>query len=159
MGRNNMAELQTEAQANKKPEQVAELLCSEDFLVAIEKQREEVVNAVYRLIEKTDDMTVFEIAVTGYKHNKKGDMDKSGTTTNVAQYRWEPSKQILSVNYGGTGRIIIGGTYHLQPEGTGTRLSFEATIEVKIPVFGRIIASGIKKEMQRSFKTMVSRMG
>jgi len=154
-----MAELQTEAQAHKKPEQVAELLCSENFLVGIEKQREEVVDAVYRLIEKTNDMTVFEIAVTGYKHNKKGDMDKSGTTTNVAQYRWEPSKQILNVNYGGTGRIIIGGTYHLQPEGAGTRLSFHATIEVKIPVFGRIIASRIKKEMQNSFESMVSRMG
>ena len=154
-----MADLQTEAQADKKPEQVAELLCSEDFLVAIERQREEVVDAVYSLIEKTDDITVFEIAVTGYKHNKKGDMDKSGTTTNVAQYRWEPSKQILSCNYGGTGRIIIGGTYHLQPEGAGTRLSFEATIEVKIPVFGRIIASRIKKEMQRSFESMVSQMG
>ena len=154
-----MAELQTEAQAHKKPEQVAELLCSEEFLVAIEKQREEVVDAVYRLIEKTEDITVFEIAVTGYKHNKKGDMDKSGTTTNVAQYRWEPSKQILNVNYGGTGRIIIGGTYHLQPEGAGTRLSFHATIEVKIPVFGRIIASRIKKEMQNSFESMVSRMG
>ena len=45
-----MATLQTGAQANKSLEQVAELLCSEDFLVAIEKQREEVVDAVYRLI-------------------------------------------------------------------------------------------------------------
>ena len=154
-----MAELQTEAQADKNPKQVAELMCSEDFLVAIEKQREEVVDAVYRLIEKTDDMTIFEIAVTGYKHNKKGDMDKSGTTTNVARYRWEPSKQILSFQYKGSGRIIIGGTYHLQPEGTGTRISFEATIEVKIPVFGMIIASRIKKEMQRSFDTIVSKIG
>jgi hypothetical protein len=50
-----MANIQTEAQVNKKPEQVAELLCSKDFLVAIEKQREEVVDAVYRLIEKTDN--------------------------------------------------------------------------------------------------------
>lgn len=154
-----MANLQTDAQANKTPEQVAELFCSEDFLVAIEKQREEVVDAVYRLIEKTDDITVFEIAVTGYKHNKKGDLDKSGTTTNVAEYRWERSKQLISFHYRGSGRIIIGGTYHLQPEGTGTRLSFEATIEVTIPVFGRIIASRIKKEMQRSFDTIVSTLG
>ena len=153
-----MARLQTAAKANKSPEQIAELLCSEDFLVTIEKQREEVVEAVYRLIEKTDDITVFEIAVTGYKHNKKGDMDKSGTTTNVAEYRWERSKQILSFQYKGSGRIIIGGTYHLQPEGTGTRISFEATIEVKIPVFGTIIASRIKKDMQRSFDTMVSKI-
>jgi hypothetical protein len=154
-----MANLQTDAQAHKNPEQVAELLCSEDFLVAIEKEREEVVDAVYRLIEKTDDTTAFEIAVTGYKHNKKGAMDKSGTTTNVAEYRWEGSKQLLSFHYRGSGRIIIGGTYHLQPEGTGTRLSFEATVEVTIPVFGRIIASRIKKEMQRSFDTVVSRIG
>ena len=154
-----MANLQIDSQVNKNAEQVAELLFSEDFLVAIEKEREEVVDAVYHLIEKTDDITVFEIAVTGYKHNKKGDMDKSGTTTNVAEYRWERSKQILSFQYGGSGRIIIGGTYHLQPEGAGTRLSFESTIEVKIPVFGRIIASRIKKEMQRSFESMVSKMG
>jgi hypothetical protein len=156
---NTMATLQTDAEVNKKPEQVAELLCSEDFLVAIEKPREEVVDAVYRLIEKTDDITVFEIAVTGYKHNKKGDMDKSGTTTNVAEYRWERSKQLLSFHYKGSGRIIISGTYHLQPEATGTRLSFEATIEVTIPVFGRVIASRIKKEMKRSFESMVSKIG
>ena len=154
-----MATLQTDAQAHKTPEQVAELLCSEDFLVSIEKQREEVVDAVYRLIEKTDDITVFEIAVTGYKHNKKGDMDTSGTTTNVAEYRWERSKQLLSFHYKGSGRIIIGGTYHLQPEGTGTRLSLETTVEVTIPVFGRIIAGRIKKEMQRSFDTIVSKIG
>jgi carbon monoxide dehydrogenase subunit G len=86
-------------------------------------------------------------------------MDKSGTTTNVAEYRWERSKQLLSFHYRGSGRIIIGGTYHLQPEGTGTRLSFKATIEVTIPVFGRIIASRIKKEMQRSFDTVVSKIG
>ena len=154
-----MATLQTDALVNKKPEQVAELLCSEDFLVAIEKPREEVVDAVYRLIEKTDDITVFEIAVTGYKYNKKGDMDKSGTTTNVAEYRWERSKQRLSFHYRGSGRINIGGNYYLQPEGTGTRLSFEASVETTIPVFGRIIASRIKKEMKRSFDTVVATMG
>ena len=154
-----MAKLRVQAYTNKTPEQVAELLCSEEFLVAIEKQREEVVDAVYRLIEKTDDLKVFEIAVTGYKHNKKGDMDKSGTTTNVAEYRWERSTQILSFQYQGSGRIIIGGDYHLQPEGTGTQLSLEATVEVKIPVFGTIIASRIKKEMKRSFDTIVSQVG
>jgi carbon monoxide dehydrogenase subunit G len=86
-------------------------------------------------------------------------MDKSGTTTNVAEYRWERSKQLLSFHYKGSGRIIISGTYHLQPEATGTRLSFEATIEVTIPVFGRVIASRIKKEMKRSFESMVSKIG
>jgi alpha-tubulin suppressor-like RCC1 family protein len=48
---NNMTKLQTDAQVDKSPEHVAALLCSEDFLVAVDKQRDEVVDAVYRLIE------------------------------------------------------------------------------------------------------------
>jgi ribosome-associated translation inhibitor RaiA len=153
-----MAKLQTVAQVDKSPEHVAELLCSEAFLVAIEKQREEVVDAVYRLIEQTDDMTVFEIAVTGYKHNKKGDLDKSGTNTNIAEYRWERAKQTLSVQYKGSGRILIEASYRMKPETAGTRLSYEATIDVKIPVVGTLVANRIKKEMQRSFDTIISKI-
>jgi hypothetical protein len=153
-----MAKLQTDAQMDKSPEKVAALLCSEDFLVAVHKQSEEVIDADYRLIEQTDDRTVFEIAVTGYKHHKNGDIDKSGTNTNVAEYCWEGSKQTLSVHYEGSGRILIDGIYRLQPEATGTRLSYEATIDVKIPVVGERIANGIKESMQRTFDIMVSKI-
>ena len=153
-----MAKLQTDAQANKSPEQVAALLSSEEFLVDVDKQRDEVVDAVYRLIEQTEERTVFEIAVTGYKHHKNGDIDKSGTNTNVAEYCWERSKQILSVHYEGSGRILIDAIYRLQPEATGTRLSYEANIDVKIPVVGERIANGIKKSMQRTFDIMVSKI-
>jgi len=153
-----MAKLQTDAQVDKSPEQVAELLCSEDFLVAVDKQRDEVVDAEYRLVEQTDDRTVFEIVVTGYKHHKNGDIDKSGTNTNVAEYCWERSKQTLSVQYKGSGRIFINGNYRLQPEATGTRLSYEATIGVKIPVVGERIANGIKGSMQSTFDIIVSKI-
>ena len=153
-----MAKLQTDAQVDKSPEQVAELLCSEDFLVAIDKQRDEVVDAEYRLVEQTNDRTVFEIVVTGYKHHKNGDIDKSGTNTNVAEYCWERSKQTLSVQYKGSGRILINGNYRLQPEATGTRLSYEATIDVKIPVVGERIANGIKESMQSTFDILVSKI-
>jgi hypothetical protein len=153
-----MATLQTDAQVDKSPEMVAALLCSEDFLVAIDKQSDEVVDAEYRLIDQTDDRTVFEIAVTGYKHHKNGDIDKSGTNTNVAEYCWEGSKQTLSVHYKGSGRILIDGIYRLKPEATGTRLSYEATIEVKTPVVGERIANGIKESMQRTFDSMVSKI-
>ena len=153
-----MSKLQTDAQMDKSPEKVAALLCSENFLVAVHKQSDEVIDAEYRLIEQTDDRTAFEIAVTGYKHHKNGDIDKSGTNTNVAEYCWERSKQILSVHYEGSGRILIDGIYRLQPEATGTRLSYEANINVKIPVVGERIANGIKKSMQRTFDIMVSKI-
>ena len=153
-----MAKLQTDAQVDKSPEQVAELLCSEDFFVAVDKQRDEVVDAEYRLVEQTDDRTVFEIVVTGYKHHENGDIDKSGTNTNVAEYCWERSKQTLSVQHKGSGRIFINGNYRLQPEATGTRLSYEATIDVKIPVVGERIANGIKGSMQSTFDIIVSKI-
>ncbi len=153
-----MAKLQTDAQVDKSPEQVAELLCSEDFLVAVDKQRDEVVDAEYRLVEQTDDRTVFEIVVTGYKHHENGDIDKSGTNTNVAEYCWEREKQCLSVHHRGSGRILIGGSYHLQPEATGTHLFYEATIDVKIPVAGKFIAKQIMKSMEHSFNSMVSKI-
>ena len=153
-----MAKLQTDAQMDKNPEKVSALLCSEDFLVAVHKQSEEVIDADYSLIEQTDDRTVFEIAVTEYKHHKNGDIDKSGTNTNVAEYCWERSKQILSIHYAGSGRILIDGIYRLQPGATGTRLSYEATIDVKIPVVGERIANGIKESMQRTFDIMVSKI-
>ncbi len=153
-----MATLKTYAQLDKTQDQIAEILCSEKFFVDIEKIREEVVDAKYTLIKKTDDVTVFEIAVTGYKHNKKGEMDKSGTNTNIAEYRWEKNNRTISVDHKGTGRIIISGKYHLDPESGGTRLSFDSSIEVKIPVIGIIVASKIKKSIQQSFDTMVSRI-
>ena len=153
-----MSKLQTDAQMDKSPEKVAALLCSENFLVAVHKQSDEVIDAEYRLIEQTDDRTAFEIAVTGYKHHKNGDIDKSGTNTNVAEYFWERSKQTLSVHYEGSGRILIDAIYRLQPEATGTRLSYEANIDVKIPVVGERIANGIKKSMQRTFDIMVSKI-
>jgi hypothetical protein len=153
-----MAELLTDVQVNKSPEQVAALLCSEDFLVAVDKQSDEVVDAEYRLIEKTDDRTVFEIAVTGYKHKKTGAIDKSGTNTNIAEYCWERAQQTLSVQYKGSGRILIDGIYRLEPEATGTRLSFEANINVKIPIFGKRIANGIKESMQSTFDIIVSKL-
>jgi hypothetical protein len=153
-----MTTLQADAQVNKSLEQVAALLCSEDFLVAIDRQRDEVVDAEYRLVGKTDDRTVFEIAVTGYKHHENGEIDKSGTNTNVAEYCWEQAKKTISVHYKGSGRILIDGIYRLQPEATGTRLSYEATINVKIPAVGERIANGIKESMQSTFDNIVSKI-
>ncbi len=153
-----MANLKTYVDLEKSFDQIAEIICSEKFLVEIEKIREEVVDAKYTLINKTEDETVFEIATTGYKHNKKGEMDKSGTNTNIAEYIWNRKSQTISVDYKGSGRILISGIYHLQPDQGGTQLSFDASIEVKIPVIGMLIASNIKKSMQKSFDTMASRI-
>ena len=91
-------------------------------------------------------------------HHENGDIDKSGTNTNIAEYCWERSKQTLSVHYKGSGRILIDGIYRLQPEATGTRLSYKATIEVKIPVVGERIANRIKDSMQSTFDIMVSKI-
>ena len=153
-----MARFKNYVDLEKSSDQVAEILCSESFLVEIEKIREEVVDSKYTLIKKTADETVFEIATTGYRHNKKGKLDKSGTNTNIAEYRLDRESHTISVDYKGSGRILISGRYNLEPEPNGTHLSFDSSIEVKMPVFGMLVASKIKKNMRQSFNTIASRI-
>ncbi len=153
-----MTRLKSYVDLVKSSDQISEILCSESFLVEIEKIREEVVDSKYTLINKSEDETVFEIATTDYKHNKIGKADKSVTNTNIAEYRLDKKHNTISFYYKGSDRILISGIYNLQPEQNGTLLSFESSIEVKIPVVGMLIASKIKKSMLQSFNTMASRI-
>ncbi|MFC1670520.1 DUF2505 family protein [Spirochaetota bacterium] len=142
----------------KGPKEVARILSSKDFLVSIEKQREEVVAAEYRVLKKTDNILEFEIMVTGYRHNKFGQMDKNETRTNVSYYKWNKSKNTISVLWPGSGRIRIAGVYGIKPEGTGTRLSYEIEVDVRIPIMGPFIAGRIRNEMESSFNKLIEKL-
>jgi carbon monoxide dehydrogenase subunit G len=141
------------------PAQVRDILCAEDFIPAVDKVREEVINCTYSLLEKTDEATVFEIEITSYKHKKTGALDKSGTETNRAEYRWEEKKQALSYKFKGSGRIDVSGVYCLEPVGQTTRIQYDAEVKVNIPLIGKVIEKLILKEMDKSFSsTLISEL-
>jgi carbon monoxide dehydrogenase subunit G len=154
-----MGKLNRVATVQALPEQVRDVLCAEDFIPTVDKAREEVIDCTYSQIEKTDEATVFEIEITSYKHKKTGALDKSGTETNHAEYRWEEKKQTLSYVFKGSGRIDVSGVYCLEPVGQTTRIQYDAQVKVNIPLVGKVIEKLILKEMDRSFSaTLISEL-
>jgi hypothetical protein len=133
------------------PERVRDVLCAEDFFPAVDRVREEVVDCKYTLLEKTDEATVFEIEIISYKHKKTGALDKSGTETNHAEYRWDEKKQTLGYAFKGSGRIDVTGVYRLEANGDKTQIQYDARVKVHIPLVGKVIEKLILREMDKSF--------
>ena len=119
-------------------------------------KRDEVVEAKYNLIEEADDRIIFEINEVHYKHTKTGALDKSGTNTHRAEYRYDVKNKTLDFDFGNEGKILVKGTYTISPEGSGSRLAFELNMDVRIPIVGRMIAGLMKKEMAKSFDDVVA---
>jgi carbon monoxide dehydrogenase subunit G len=131
------------------PQRVGQILCSEAFNVEADKDRPEVVNSRYLLLEQTDEQCVFQLKTEEYKRSKMGMIDRSGTTFSTTTNRWNASQGTLSWTYegeGGSQYVKISGTYYLKPEGQGTRIEHRVNIEVNIPLIGGQIAKLVAKE-------------
>ena len=137
------------------PSKTAEILCSEEFLVETYKKREEVVDATYALKSEPDGRIVFEIAEIHYKRSKTGSLDKSGTTSHKAEYRYDPQKRTLAFDYGASAKFRITGSYGIAPSGSGSKVAFDGSVDVPIPLVGRVIAGLIKREMEKGFGDIV----
>jgi hypothetical protein len=144
------------ANVSANPDTVANLLCSENFLTDVYKQREEVVDASFTLKDKKGESIVFRIEETHYKRSKTGSLDKSGTMQHSAEYCYDPKKQILNFDYGTEAKFRITGSYALAPNGAGSKVTFDGNVNVPIPVVGRMIAGMIKKEMGKGFNDIVN---
>jgi hypothetical protein len=150
------ATINTRAAVKFDPKKTAELLCSEDFLAETYKKREEVVDAVYTLKESDGGRLVFEIEETHYKRSKTGSLDKSDTTTHTAEYRFDPDKSTLSYDFGAAAKFRIKGAYGISASGSGSTLSMDGSVDVPIPIVGRLIVKLIKKEIEKGFTHIVS---
>lgn len=149
------ATINTSANVKTEPAKTAEVLCSEDFLTGTYKKREEVVDATYVRKSEADGRIVFEIAETHYKRSKTGSLDKSGTTSHKAEYRFDPDKMTLAFDYGAAAKFRITGSYKISPNGSGSRITFEGSVDVPIPLVGRVIAGLIKREMEKGFGEII----
>ena len=137
------------------PQEVADVLCSEDFLPAIYEQREEVVESTYKPLSEKDGRKTFEIEEIHYKRTKSGKMDKSGTQPHTAEYLYSPKNQTLSFDFGASQRFRISGTYSISENAGGSKLSLNGNIDIPIPILGRVILPAVKKEMTTRFDNIV----
>jgi len=137
------------------PDVVARVICGERYNVENQVSREDVVDARYESIEEGEDRARFDVHVTSYKRTKTGGIDKNATQRSTTEYRWEGRTSALHwkhIDEEGD-RVNVGGVTRLRPEGSGTRIDREVTIDIRIPVIGR----GIAKIVEREFKKGLDR--
>jgi carbon monoxide dehydrogenase subunit G len=140
------------------PDRVARTLAGEAYNLEAARMRDEVTGAEYRLLEETGAEVRFQVVMTEYKRTMTGGIDRSGTTRTTLHNRWHAPDGTLTWRYEGSGeqpgadRVRIGGAYRLSPEGTGTRVTHEVTVEVNIPLLGGRIARFVAKEFEASFE-------
>ena len=130
------------------PEQVGQVLCSEAFNVAAERDRDEVLDARHVLLEERGGDLVFEVRSTEYKRKKTGGIDRSGTVESKIRNTYDARARTLSWVYEGAGSrwVSVTGIYRLTPTERGTHVIHDISIEVNIPLIGGRIAKMISGE-------------
>ena len=129
---------------------VAAVLCSEEYNIEMQQSREDVVSVEYTTTEDSSETLEFELRFVLYRRTKTGGIDRSGKTNTRTVYRYNRSTHVLWWQQRGEEeeRVEISGETTLFPDGKGTRIERDVTIDVRIPVIGR----GLKKLIEREFK-------
>lgn len=143
-------------------DRVGAALISESFNMEVENDRPEVLSTRFVVEEESAERKVFEVRSVEYKRKKTGGLDKSGTVNSVNRNVWDAGAHTLSWSYRGVGDrwVQIGGTYHLAPDGGGTRVNHEVDVEVNIPLVGKTVAKYIAGELGKAtdrFQVMIVR--
>jgi hypothetical protein len=135
------------------PEEVARVLRSEEYKLAEEREREEHVSSVYRVLEQTDERLVFEVATVEYERTMTGALNRSKTFTSTNTNIWDAGNRTLRWTYRGQlgDRSSFSGLFRFLENGGGTRLTHEITIEVFVPVVGGVIARAVARSFEKSF--------
>ena len=140
----------TETRFDFPPEKLLEVLTHPEFQQAQRKMDHAVVDARFEEETRTEDRLVFNVVTTEYERGLTG-LNKRKTFESVTRNEWDLKKRTAKWSYSSpqTGRASIGGSNRIDAAGDGARLTFEANIEVRVPLIGKKaeqkIAEGMKK--------------
>jgi len=136
------------------PERVAAVLVSEELHLGLERDREGVAEAAFAVVSDAPGGRVFELRSREYRRTLTGAIDRSATVASVTRNTWDASTKTLRWSYesGNSDRIRIAGSYRVEPDGAGTRLVYDVTIDARIPLVGGRVAKYIAGEMETSFR-------
>lgn len=135
------------------PERVADVYCSEEFQLGMERERDGVVETEYVTLRDDAGQRVFELRSREYKRTMTGALDRSGTVAarNHNEYDREAGTIRWRYESGNTDRVDVSGVYRFQPDGDGgTRLVHDVKVDVRIPLVGGRVAKYIAGEMEKS---------
>jgi hypothetical protein len=130
-------------------DRVARALCSEGFNIERDKLRDAVVSAELVVVLDSPERLVFELRSREHGRKRTGGLDRSRTVETVTRSEYDRKGQTISWRYHGEGgdRFVLSGMYRLEPDGEGTRLTHEVTIEVSIPLIGKQIAKLVARDV------------
>ncbi len=131
-------------------EKVAEVLVDPEFNVDLEKLREGVISSEFHMISDQERAKVYELRTKEYKRKKTGGFNRSATVDTKTEFRFDVPRNRLSWVYHGEGGTMfqISGLYSLGSRGDSTLFTHDVTVEVKIPIIGKRIATMIAKEFE-----------
>lgn len=134
-------------------EAVAVAIGSEAFNLERERGREEVVSSSFHLLEEGAERRVFEVRSVEYRRTKLGGIDRSGTCESTTRNTWDGRARTLSWVYSGgaaPARMAVSGVYRLIPDGAGTRVEHDVSIEVKVALIGGQISKLAAHEFEKT---------
>lgn len=150
-------QLRRETRFAAPPDRVAAVLCSEELHLTLERAREGVAETAFVVVAAPGGpaaagRTVFELRGREYRRTLTGGIDRRETVASVTRNEYDAAVGTLRWSYqsGNSERIAISGTYRLLPDGDGTRLVHDVTVDVRMPLVGGRVAKYIAGEMEKS---------
>lgn len=136
------------------PEKVAEVLSSIEFHLEMDRGRDDIASSAIDPPKKIGDIVEFTMRSQEYKRTKTGKLDRSGTEEGRTVFRFNERARTLEWVYtpeSWAKQVDVKGIYRIQPEGAGTALVHEYTVDIRIPLIGGQIAKIVDKAFRESF--------
>ena len=129
---------------------VAEVLCSEQYNIAMQRSREDVVDVEYVATGDDESKLSFELRFLLYSRTKTGGIDRSKKVNSRTVYRYQKASRTLHWHHVAEEeeRVKVSGQTRLISMGEQTRIERDVDIDVRIPIIGK----GIKKIIEREFR-------
>lgn len=138
---------------NAPVDHVAELFCSEAFLVTAHAARPEVASARYELLDEAEGRRNIAVRCTQYRRKKTGGLDRKRTDQTAIIYQVDLTTGRAEWHFEGpdADKVSITGATTFEPDHGGTRVIETAHIHVRVPLIGRMIERLIAKGIDGTF--------
>ena len=136
---------------------VGRALSSEHYSIEWARMREAVQSAHHVVIHgDLEGQLEYEVRYVEYARTTTGTIDRGKTQHAVTRAVWDAEAQTLRWTYTteASERFRIEGLYRLTDEGDETRVDYQVTIDVRVPLIGGAIA----KRVARSYEETLQRV-
>ncbi|MEQ9497452.1 MAG: DUF2505 family protein [Deltaproteobacteria bacterium] len=109
---------------------------------------------------KTDALHEYVVRSVSHARTVKG-IDRNKTEENRTTVRWDVPTHSARWSWSGAhgNKVTVEGGYRLVAKGDGAQLTLDATIDVKIPVVGRVVEGKIKDGFESAWPGYVRLVG